>query len=446
MSSSRFWSTVLMALAGGVVGCAGGGSDTGGSASGPTLTPEDFRGQAAAPAAGAGEGGGEASATGAPRPGGRPVVISDAQASQGLRDVTVLSGQPENAVRAEAQPLTGSPYLVDSLIGQINGKPVYASRFLAPLDGVLRAKAAEAASPRAWADEARNIIGRQLANEIQDELLLAESRAALSPEQRQGLIFFMQQIRENLAAQNQGVEARAEEQSMAQEGLSLDQKVKEERDKALIRAHVDRTVRPRVNISWRDVQRQYERDFRVFNPPPAAVIRMIFVPTKNAEGVQKIKDALAAGGAFAAVASDEVNNFARADGGLIAPARSFEPPKETAKLFEDPILNKAAQGLAVGQTSAPFELGQNTVWMHLEGIEQKPGRSLEEVQLEIQNQLRTERFNRELQSFYNRILERGSRTSEDEMLSRLLIIAAERYLIPSKNRPSGANPVPPAKP
>ena len=377
-----------------------------------------------------------------PRRGGRAVVISDADATAGLSDVVVLSGQPENAIRPEARPASASPYLVDAMIGQINGKPVYASRFLAPLDGVLRAKADEAKSPQAWATEARNIIAKQLANEIEDELLLAESRAALSPEQRQGLVFFVQQIRDNLAAQNSGSEARAEEAALAQEGLTLDQKVREEQNKALIRSLVERSVRPRVNVSWRDVQRQYERDFRVFNPLPTANLRMIFVPTKNVEGVQKIREAIAAGTPFAALAAAEPNTFARGDSGLLAPPRSFEPPLANAKVFDDPILNQNAQKLSPGQVTEPFELGQNTVWIKLDTINETPSRSLEQVQLEIQSALRNQKFNQELQRFYNRILERGSRTSEDEMLRSLLLIAAERYLIGSKIRPSGANTMP----
>ena len=294
----------------------------------------------------------------------------------------------------------------------------------------------------AWATEARNIIAKQLANEIEDELLLAESRAALSPEQRQGLVFFVQQIRDNLAAQNSGSEARAEEAALAQEGLTLDQKVREEQNKALIRSLVERSVRPRVNVSWRDVQRQYERDFRVFNPLPTANLRMIFVPTKNVEGVQKIREAIAAGTPFAALAAAEPNTFARGDSGLLAPPRSFEPPLANAKVFDDPILNQNAQKLSPGQVTEPFELGQNTVWIKLDTINETPSRSLEQVQLEIQSALRNQKFNQELQRFYNRILERGSRTSEDEMLRSLLLIAAERYLIGSKIRPSGANTMP----
>ncbi|MFN0011632.1 MAG: hypothetical protein ACKVS8_08320 [Phycisphaerales bacterium] len=353
--------------------------------------------------------------------------ITPEQASGGIQGVTLLTGEPKSQVSGTARPAE-APLLVDALVGQINGKPVYASKFLAPLDGRLRAKVTELDNNRAWQREAGKIIYETLIDQIRDELFLAEARAKLSPEQRQGLLAFVDQLRRNFASQSLGSEELAEERAREQEGVSLDKKITDERDKALIRTLVSSEVNPRVNVSWKDIQRQYERDEKLYNPNPAANIRMIWVGERRAEAIKSVTDQLVAGTSFTTLAGSDLNEFSPAEGGLIE--RVFEPPFGSGRLWEDPTLNDNARKLTVGSTVGPFVYQGFQVWMHLDSISQKSGRSLEEAQIEIANKLRNQRFNDETNRLFNRILERGSRTNERDMTERLLLIASERYLLP----------------
>lgn len=422
-------SSVMMAVVGGCVGLWGCGGQQGASVGkGPQreVSVADFR-DADAPKAdsapavsGTGGGAGESPLR----------VISAAEASGGVDAVAVIAGaEPTAAIKPEAKA-DSRPVLLDSLVGQINGKPVYASKFLAPLDARLRALVKELDNNRAWQQQAARIIYDRLIEQIRDELFLAEARATLTPEQRQGLLFFMNNIRENLAAATgAGSIENTDEILRAKEGIGLEDKVKQERDRALVQNLARRYVNPLVNVSWRDVRRAYERNYDEFNPPPIARLRIIMVGANDQAAQAKVSEMLAAGKPFAEVAGLEANRFARAEGGLIERRVPGEYAK--AKIFEDEGLNKAAQGLTAGGTTGPFDLPAQRVkaWMHLEGFDQPPGRSLEEAQLAIFQKLRAQRFDDETRRFFERLLERGSRTNERDMAERLLAIASERYLI-----------------
>jgi hypothetical protein len=201
---------------------------------------------------------------------------------------------------------------------------------------------------------------------------------------------------------------------------------------------VSRYISPRVNISWRDVQREYTRNFDKYNPAPTATMRMIWVPRKetarNPELAAKlaaraadVSAKLAAGEKFADLAKDRtLNDFNAGEAGLLA-SKTFDPTKPDAKLVEDPKVNEKAIALTVGEFSGPIESGNRLVWVFMEAIENAPGRDLAEVQLEISSSLREKKFGEETSRFINRLIERGSKTDLALMNERLLLIAADRY-------------------
>lgn len=377
---------------------------------------------------------------GKPQPAARPVAISEAALTGGVRDVVVLAGDPKDAVVATARPVS-QPAFLDGVIGQINGKPVYADRFLGRLDGQLRALVKQTRSNREWLQAAAKLIRELLVSDIRDELLLAEARAALTPEEKAGLVFFLTSIRENLASLAGGSEERAEERVLEAEGKTLTEKAKDERDKALIGRLFSQQIQPRVNVSWRDVRKAYERSYAEFNPPPIAHFRMIWAapdapgkPSPKAE----ITRLLGEGRTFEEVARSEFNAFSRADGGAVPP-RPVEGPYREATLFADPTLNARARDLSPGQSVGPFEFQNRSVWILLERLEQKPGRSLADAQIEIARALRARKYNEEIARYFQRILERGSFSDIDAMTERLLVLASERYLTADRAR----EPAPP---
>jgi parvulin-like peptidyl-prolyl isomerase len=312
---------------------------------------------------------------------------------------------------------------VDAVVGQINGRPVFASEFLAPMDARLRAEASRL-PPNQWRQTAIQTIGRAVVDRMNEELVLAEFQAQLTPESRQGLFAFVERMRQEIVAENLGSESLAGRRLQESEGLTLDEKVKQQRDREIIRAQLGRAIRDRVYVSWREVELAYERDYDLYNPAPVARLRMI--QASDPEKAASIREALAAGRPFEEIAR-EFSDFRAEEGGLWTIEVEREGYANT-RIFAPEELNSVASALEPGEVSDEFEWSGSRVWLSLEAIETPPGKSLYEAQHEIYRRLQQQRVGEEELAYLERIRGRGSMTDVETMVFRLLEIAEERYI------------------
>jgi hypothetical protein len=88
------------------------------------------------------------------------------------------------------------------------------------------------------------------------------------------------------------------------------------------------------------------------------------------------------------------------------------------------------KGLTKGQTSAAFELGMATYWISVIEIDQPPGRSLydADVQRMLMRELEGRRFGAEAERYASMLRERWVADDINAMRRRLMTIANERYL------------------
>lgn len=331
-----------------------------------------------------------------------------------------LDEMSELAAQRTALAETG---FVDAVVGQINGRPVFASEFFAPMDARLRADAARL-SPAQWREQTVLLIRDAVGERMREELILAEFQAQLTPETKQGLLAFVEQLRQDIVAQNLGSESLAGRRLEETEGLTLDEKVKQERDRQIILAQLRRAVADRVYVAWREVELAYEREYDLYNPAKVARVRMIQVDGE--EEVAAVRAALADNVPFAEIAREH-SGFRPEEGGLWTMEIAPEGYAKT-RIFAPDALNDVAVSLEPGEISEPFEWSGSTVWLMLEAIEQPPGQSLYDVQLEILNRLKNARLAEEQSEYFYRLLGRASVTDFNEMVIRLFEIAESRYL------------------
>lgn len=455
---------LLAALAALTPGCTWGPGAPGSHADDRTLTPEAFRTVNASERADAGASRhspespdrppappapqAPARTPGAPailRPGDLvPVAGPSAAPDRGPADVAAVPGRPEERPNPEARP-GGPGVLIDGVVGQINGKPVYIGEFLGQMESRLRQEVERTRGDRrAWDRVASEVIGAALVDRVRNELLLAEARAMLTPEQRRGLLAFMTNIRENIAARFGGSPELAGErlrEAAPELYATLDERVKEERDLAMLRMLLDKHVTPRIIVSWRDVQNEYERNIERFQPPPTATVRLIRVPASDEARIAEVDSALREGRAFADIAASELNDFLRSAGGRLDPVR-IEGSLADTQLVTFPNVDAAARRLEPGSFAGPIRDGASVYWVLLEEIRQSPGVSLEEAQLELQSTLRQRRERRESERFFREIFERGSKTDIEQMAARLLEIAGDRIFVPELARLIGEGRIP----
>ena len=460
MAETPLRSTIALLLGGCIgvcaLGCAGSGPNTGG---GRTLTADDFRTPpGGVAAADEGEQGGASALAEAPspeaedatevrssllNPGAADIRRVDArQAREGIDDVAVLSGSPtltdswllsiEDEAAAAARPRANEnglvhAYPIDALVGHINGRPLFASEFFEQMDARLRSEA-QRMTAQEWLRFAREEIGLALRDRIRDELLLAELEASLSSDERLGLLGFVQQLRTNIVSQNFGSASVADRNLLEQEGLTLDEKVRQTRNRELVRMQLQRALGGRTIVSWREVLQAYERDSERFRPPPVATLRMIWTAANDAETAVAIGERLRAGEPFESIASDaSVNSYRAGDGGLHTVALSRDGYAES-RIFSPEPLDQAARSLSPGETTGPFDFNGRSVWITLERIEDNAS-LLYDVQLTLYDELLSQRFTENQARYFGRLIERGSLSDIADMERRLFELAAERYLI-----------------
>jgi hypothetical protein len=389
------------------------------------FAPRQEQGAAPTPAVDAGDAVGDSarSADPAPIPRARAQASGAAPRADAL-PIRSFIGEPEVAAAANVAP-AADPVILESVVGQINGRPVFASEVLDPLDGKLRAIAERVGADRAaFIAAARPEIRGVLLKKIQDELILAEARASLTPEQQQGLFFFLGQVQRSMVSQQAGSRLQADEATRETSGRTLQQEARDQLELKLIEHEINRKIYSRVNIPWRLVRQEYERNADRFNEPGVAVFRVIAVPMADADRVRAAEQAIAER-PFAEAATMDFNTFLRDSGGLAR--REFRGELSEADVFAAP-LNETARALAVGQTVGPIRWDNALAWVHLESVQPPRVRSLYDAQLDLDFELRDRKRRAEGDVYFERLLSRGSFTEIGRMISQVEAIAAERYL------------------
>lgn len=379
---------------------------------------------------------------------GAPVDRQDVFAIGGVRSTGAATIASDPAMEAAPELITsvGSPKLddtaparggaatIDAVVGQINGRPVFMSEVLEPLDGKLRAIAREVKGNAAvWNQAATVTIEGELKRLIEDELILSEARASLTPEQKAGLFRFIKQIEGNLVSSQQGSEVGTDEKLREETGRGLRQEAENIKDRALITNELRNKVTPRVMVPWRDVKTQYEREANKYNPPAKYTFRMVYATGDNSSAVEQIQSSLAAGKGFEEIARLDANEFNRREGGVME--RSCAEAQSECTFSPVPELNTALRTLGVGQTLGPIIYAPNKdrsdsvriAWVYLEKIERPEPTSLYDAQLDIAAELRVERSNAEVNRYFERLRKRGNVSKVEVMRDKLLAVATDRY-------------------
>ncbi len=374
-------------------------------------------------------GGGAAGPVRPDAPGPMALTSGDDAGAVALERVTEPAEPAAQAYEANDAKAAGArerKLLVDRLVGQINGRPVYAYEFFAPMDERLRREASRMPT-RDFLAFAKKEIDGALWDKLRDDLLLAEFQSAMTPEQRMGVFAFVEQVRADLISGNLGSESLANNRLREAEGMGLEEKVTDITQRRLILEQLRRAIGNRVNVSYWDVRQYYEQNIDKFVPPPAARFRIIRAPRAEASRVERIESAIAAGEPFEEIARRE--STWRPDEGNTQVVTLESRDYASNTFFGPAPLNDAARALKPGEATARIEFGSDAWWIRLDAIDQPPGKSLYEAQGEIERRLRAERQREEEIRYFEQLFRRGSFSDIKSMSAQLLEFAAERYLV-----------------
>ena len=353
----------------------------------------------------------------------RTPARGEVAAREGIIGVRVEPGPPtinlDNAGAAEA------PVVVDAKVGDVSGKAIYASQFFAPFDAQLRATAKDV-DRRKWIADTRVLIHSELQQQITDELIKDEAYESLSPQQRQGLRYLLEEIQES-ARKSQGGSVEALSRMLSSEtGQTVDEYVQQKSDEELIKYQLTQVYK-NVHVSFQDIELQYEREYDRWNPDPRAVFYRIYVSASNAENVEAIRSALASGEPFEKVAALPANILSRDRG---KQEIQFKGAYDEQKFFgTKESLNAAARSLSAGEWAGPIEDGSRLVWIQLVELDNRTT-SLYDAQITIADEIRQKRLRLAQYNYVIKLMERANFTDTEAMTDRLLQFAIKRYLPP----------------
>jgi len=317
----------------------------------------------------------------------------------------------------------GRPVVVDSLIGQVNGRPIYADEVLTPIMDRLTATYREQPYPT-FQRQLTGLVIEQLRAVIINELIVAESRAGMSSAQQGGLLAFMGQLREDAVRKRGGVVHEAERRLIEEEGKTIEEYLEDEQQKMLIQEVLKNKVAPQTVVSWRDIERSYRARKAEFQPASTVTLGRIRLRTAgNEEQVSLLQAEVEAGEPFMVVArqagmsNDGVwQTFKLPDGGLgELPLASF--------------YTSHVKDLKPGEVSKPFERGTWTIWISVIDIQQPLQRSLDDpdVQRMLQQQISMSRAQEAQSRFIGDVLQRGIFDDITLMGERAVAIASSRF-------------------
>ncbi len=357
-------------------------------------------------------------------------VLTPQQASEGLTNVIARAGTPELQV-VDVTPI-GEPVYIDGKLGDVNGKPIFASVFLdtgsATVEPVGR-RLAEAAKQRplnSWRVYARDEIRKRVGLFVRDEVLRAEALSTLSDEQKVGFVNWIEKLQRDAQRKSGASQAVTERTLMQTEGITLDEWKRREQDRQLIQLQLQERVGKRIQVSGRDIEQRYEQRADVYNRPPLASFRQIVVPGNKPEQIEEVTKRLAAGESFETLAKSELNISKRDTGGL--EERELATARAEGNFFANQQLNNAARTMKEGEVFGPVDVSAGKAWIYLEKIENR-NVDLYRAQLSIEQQLQSERFNKGLDRYFAKLESRVSKTSAEEIVDQLLTLAEKRYFV-----------------
>ena len=370
---------------------------------------------------------------------------SDATVSAEIRVVDTFE-----PIKSEFEPTRiGIPITVEALVGQVNGRPVYANAVLEPLSDQLEAHA-KTMSRSATLE----LVLGEMYKVVKNDLLLSEARSGMTREQEYGLFAVIGQMRSDLASAQGGSQTKMRQDIEQHSGVSVERFLEFQRDLILIEALDRQEIWPKVNVTWRDIQREFQQvslgEFIPAGKPDDARTDAVLlglqkgIPLSSIEAakgsvtiekiqlslddprVEEIKQGFASGLAFADVV--ELMQIPTVERGNGYWSKTFEMGRGgVADIDVADMIKSKLVGAKVGDVLPPTQLRTTMLWVSIAQKQKPISLYNRRIQIALRNALRWVQFNREKNRFVQSLWGDGSIHEVKAMAERVTNIAVRRY-------------------
>ncbi len=349
------------------------------------------------------------------------------------RSTTNFEGSKPKAEKKTAKSAVGAAdKIVDAMVGQINGTPVYASQVIKRIGEQSVTELGRTRSRLGFKAEMTQIVTQTLRAQVINGLVLAQATRDLTEQQHFVIKTLLEKYRERLIAEVGQGSAAIAEKKLREDGLKgLEDAVERQRRRILVRKYTQDKIYPKIHISKRDVERYYRDHPEEFSEKTQVTVRMILVRGKRlADMVDK---ALAAGKPFKNVAAS-YSAYKKSQGGLYGTIKMDKPLSEFDAL-NWPELNEATRSLTEGKHTPRTAIKNNPNfdfgWIYIEKLIGGKKQTLADVFLSLERKLRAMEFNRESNKYQIELLSKNNYTDIRVMTDRVIDVAMTLYAKPT---------------
>ncbi|MEQ9461042.1 MAG: peptidylprolyl isomerase [Phycisphaeraceae bacterium] len=341
-----------------------------------------------------------------------PLVTLGSADEEYLERAAELGNPPAPAID------TTTSWVIDGMVGQVNGRAIYARTVLEPIEQQL-AQIATRQSERDFEGLARSLVLGRIQEIVQNQLILAAAERDLDDRGRQMLDAMLRFKREEFIREyGRGSLAIAEQQLMLREEVTLNKKIEDFRQTWLIRNFQMKNLRPLIEVRRRDIERYYRENIDRFNPPVEQSVRLIRV--KTAEDADRVVASLEAGYSFEEVAATAINQML--GGGVFTGLMGDTPLRQDE-------LNHAIASLEPGGWTGPIDLPAGKTFIQLLTRTEPDRQSLTDAQKEIREILLTQQLRELSVKYQSRLIAEASHTPIEAMTLAVMEIVMTRYNI-----------------
>jgi len=320
----------------------------------------------------------------------------------------------------------GAAVVVESLVGQVNGRPIFANEILEPIADQLLILSEEVKEVKfditAFKNIAKQQITAQMREVVESELLLSEARSGMTFEEKQGLFGYLQRVREDMASSAGGSQSAVTRRLLDEEGQTVDEYLDFKQQQLLIDRLLKEKVSPHIQVTWRNVMRQWEMDKDKFNVPGEVTLGMISVSSEAL--IETVKESFAQGESFSTVAT----RVGMDNAGLWT---SFELDEQgLSGIAVADSIKSYIVALDENEVVGPVKIASSSRWFTIIKMQKPQYASIwdPQVQLHLRNFLFRASYNIEQSRFLERIFADGSYDEFNGMVERILHVAVSRYM------------------
>ena len=343
----------------------------------------------------------------------------------------------------------GVRYIVEELIGKVDGRPIFANAVLEPIeDKILAALRRKKYTKKEFSEYLHVELRYQVGELVKRDLLLSEANSGISPAMEYGLFAVIGQMRKDYAAAQGGSSSQMRQLTEEQDGVTVDSFLESNREQLLIEKLYGEKVWPHVHVTWRDIQRPFEKIYieefssgaeideaRVqeilaamqrlpLESIPAArgsiVLGMIRLKLDDPK-IATVDERFARGDAFLEIAESVGaknggvwEKFELKEGGIASTGIS--------QIYIDGLLNSRADNqLFVHETKTSKQ------WIAVLEFNEPISLYNRDIQIALRNRLRSLQFNSEEMRFLQTIWGKHSMAEVDKMVELVVKIALQRY-------------------